>query len=137
MPTQIYLRENTAPPTQTSSTYFRAASPLPFALGFAIAHSDVTAALVQFSTRTRSRYCVRYRRCRHRVNIGGFTALCKPTTNTPSKAFVIKTTLVQYTQKYKVLPPNSSHLTGGSYIELGRTPLPVYRYASLNDGVTF
>ena len=36
----------TAPTTQTSSTYFGAAAPLPFPLGFAIAHSDVTAALV-------------------------------------------------------------------------------------------
>jgi hypothetical protein len=97
----------TAPTTQTSSTYFGATAPLPFPLGLATAYSDVTVALVQFSTRTRSRHCVRDRCCRHRVNIRSFTALCKPTTNIPSKAFVIKTTLVEYTQKYNVLPPNS------------------------------
>jgi hypothetical protein len=37
-------------------------------------------------------------------------------------ADVIRTTLVQYTQKYKVPPPNSSHLTGCWYLKLGRTP---------------
>ena len=111
----------TAPNKQTSSTYFGTAAPLPFPLGFATAHSDVTAALVQFSARTRSRHCVRNRRCRHRVNIRSFTALCKPATNIPGKAFVIKTTLVQHTQKYKVLQPKSSYLTGGWYLELWRT----------------